>query len=109
MTTVSELPRICILSLAYAPFVGGAEVATHEIAKRLMDRANFTCLTHRFDAAWPSEEVRDGIRVVRLGSGIGSLYAQRMQKTLYPFFAWREMERRHREQPFDLIWLVMAA
>ena len=101
--------NICILSLAYRPFVGGAEVATHEIAKRLSRHAHFTCITHRFDAAWPSEETLDGVSVVRVGSGRGSYYGQRAQKLLYPFRAWRAMERIHATQPFSLVWLVMAS
>lgn len=101
--------RVCILSLAYAPFVGGAEVAISEITKRLSGRMQFFCFTHRFDAVWPSEELRDGVRVFRLGSGTGSYYRQRAQKLFYPFRAWRAMERLHRTQPFDLVWLVMAS
>ncbi len=104
-----KIPHICILSLAYVPLIGGAEVATNEIVNRLSKRANFTCITHRFAATWASEETMGGVRVVRVGRGSGSLYAQRLQKMLYPFFAWREMERRHREQPFDLVWLIMAS
>ena len=50
-----------------SPRAGGAEVLTHEIAKRLATRHEVTWFTSRSDGQLPEEEI-DGVRVVRRGS-----------------------------------------
>lgn len=50
------------------PLAGGAEVLTHETARRWVQQGHeVTLLTSRFSAA-PAEEVVDGVRIVRCGN-----------------------------------------
>jgi len=42
-----EKKRVVVFSLAWLPFVGGAEVAWHEITKRLKHKYDFTVVTSR--------------------------------------------------------------
>ncbi len=96
--------HIAIFSLAYAPLVGGAELATAHIAQRLADRFSFSCFTHRFNPAWAPQETMEGVSVVRVGRGKGGF-----AKLRYILLAWRAAERVHREKPFTAIWAIMAA
>jgi glycosyltransferase involved in cell wall biosynthesis len=101
--------RVALFSLAYRPFMGGAEVAIQEIARRIPS-CRFTCFTHRFDSSWQRHEVFGNTEVVRLGrGGMGDRYGQRFGKLLYVFRAWKAAERAHRREPFGVIWAVMAS
>jgi len=117
-----ETHSIAVFSLAYSPFVGGAELALKEITARLPsydDRSahyvhglpfGFTCFTQRFDLVWPKEETIGNVSIVRLGGGsTRSYYGNRWQKIMYVFRAWRAAERRHQQQPFTAVWAMMAA
>ncbi|MDP2696257.1 MAG: glycosyltransferase [bacterium] len=95
--------RVAIFSLAYLPFVGGAELAVKEITDRL-PQYNFTCLTHKFESQWSAEEAIGNVRVMRTGRGRGF-----WSKICYIFRVWRQAEKLHRKRPFQLIWAVMAA
>lgn len=75
-------PRVLIFSLAYFPFVGGAEVAVKETTDRLADRFDFDII---------SANVKNP-----------------RAKYSYPWWAAREAARRHRGKPYDLIWAIMA-
>jgi len=96
--------NIAIFSLAYAPLVGGAELAAQEIVRRLPER-EFTCFTNRFRGDWPVEGRSGNMTIVRVGRGNGG----RIAKHLYIFRAWIAAERRHRAEPFDAMWGIMAA
>ena len=74
-------PRILIFSLAYFPFVGGAEVAVKEITGRLPE--------FEFEI---------------IHADVGNFWS----KYLYPFWAYREASRRHKIKPYDAIWVIMA-
>lgn len=78
--------RIATFSLAYPPFVGGAEIAVKEITSRLPD-FHFEILTHDFP---------------KYGHG-------KLAKFLYILRAWRKAEKLHKEKPFQGIWAIMAA
>ena len=107
-----ERPHVAIFSLAYNPFVGGAEVAVKEITDRLKDNFRFDCFTHRFDRAWDSHELLGGTMVHRLGEGGDgkeSYYRQPFQKIRYVFRAWRAAEVMHKKDPFAIIWAIMAS
>jgi glycosyltransferase involved in cell wall biosynthesis len=81
-------PRILIFSLAYFPFVGGAEVAVKEITDRLSaDKAGLP--------EFQFEIIHADIR------NFWSKYS-------YPFWAYREASRRHKIKPYDAIWAIMA-
>ncbi len=102
--------RVGIFSLAYSPFVGGAEIAVQEITKRLSDR-DFFVFTNRFDSRWPQAERDGNVAIIRLGKGSAgsSYYGRFSEKIAYVFRAWRAAERSHKEKPFRAIWVVMAS
>lgn len=96
--------RIAVFSLAYSPFVGGAELAIKEITDRIAEH-DFFCFTHKFERGWPAEERIGNVKVFRLGSGGYGFWP----KFLYVFRAWRTAEKEHRRQPLEAIWAMMAA
>jgi glycosyltransferase involved in cell wall biosynthesis len=63
------MKKVLVFTLAYFPFVGGAEIALREVMSRLKDKYEFQVVTARMKML-PSTEVIDGISVHRLGFGI---------------------------------------
>ncbi len=61
--------KVLIFTLAYFPFVGGAEIAVREVMARLKDKYEFQVVTARMKML-PSTDVIDGISIHRLGFGI---------------------------------------
>lgn len=104
-------PCVAVFSLAYHPFVGGAEVALKEIISRNQD-SDFLILTKRFDRAWPSAETSGNLSILRLGKGAvspKSYYGGLFGKISYIFQAVRAAEKIHSNQPFSAIWGMMAS
>lgn len=100
---------LAIFSLAYSPFVGGAEVAVKEISDRLPD-FQFKLFTYRFDKNWKSQEQMGNVLVNRIGTGgEGSYYGQFFKKFLYIFQAWLAAEKSHKQNPFSATWAIMAS
>jgi len=89
--------KILIFSLAYAPFVGGAELAVKEITNRLAD-FEFDLITLRFNKNWPKFERIGKVNVYRIGGG----------KLLFPLFAFCKARRVHKKNNYGLIWSIMA-
>lgn len=86
-------PRVIVCMTAYAPLVGGAEIAVEETLRRYKDRFDFFIVTSRFRRDLPKREAREEGLVVRLGLGT------RFDKWTLPFlgFAWgaaRLLQRR---------------
>lgn len=75
-------PRVLLFSLAYFPFVGGAEVAVKELTDRLKGQFEFEIISANVKNFW--------------------------SKYFFPFWAYREAVRRHRRQKYDLVWSIMA-
>ncbi|MDO8467165.1 MAG: glycosyltransferase family 4 protein [bacterium] len=104
-------PCVAVFSLAYHPFVGGAEIAVKEIISR-NPASDFVILTKKFDRAWPSAESSDNCSILRLGRGEispRSYYGGFFGKIFYIFQAVRVAEKIHRSQPFSAIWGMMAS
>lgn len=95
------MPGIAVFSLTFPPFVGGAEVAICEIAKRC-PRHHFTVVTARLRRQ-PALVEAGNLRIVRVGFGWW------LDKYLYPWLAVRAAVSQHRRQPFTLIWGMMAS
>lgn len=72
-------PSIFVFTTAYFPLIGGAEVAIHEIAKRLK-QYDWALFCARLDRSLPKRETIDNMRVFRLGWGLG-----RLDKIFLPF------------------------
>lgn len=100
--------NIAVFSLAYEPFVGGAEIAIKEIIKQV-SVFNFTVFTAKFDTQSLSAERRNNVEIRRLGRGTNRRYGILFKKIVYIFRAWQEAERMHAQKRFDLIWVVMAS
>lgn len=95
--------RILIFSLAYHPFVGGAEVAIKEIAERLASDFDFDMITVNLDGRQtPMEENFNGIsKVYRLGRG-------KLSKYFFPWSAFKKAKELQQKNNYDLIWAMMA-
>ena len=89
-------PRILIFSLAYFPFIGGAEVAVKEITDRLTEY-DFDLITTNFDGRQKQEEKIGKVSVYRLN-----------HKYLFPFSAYRLATKLHRQNNYQIIWAMMA-
>lgn len=96
------MSRIAVFSLTYPPFVGGAEVAIAEIAKRL-PAYQCTVFTARLRSDLAVRETVGAVTVVRIGNGT------RWDKYRYPWQAVTAAIAEHRKRPFDLIWGMMAS
>src|SRR3989338_8514984 len=92
--------RILIFSLAYRPFIGGAEIAVEEITKRINDAA-FDLLTVNLDGRQKPVEKVGNVLVYRLGRN-------KLAKYFFPFLAYRQARRLHAQKPYDAIWAIMA-
>ena len=115
--TSNGVKRILIFSLAYTPYVGGAELSIKEITDRL-DPAEyeFDRVTLRFDEKWPRAERVGNITVHRIGftardpkvSDRSMPLVLRLAKFLFPFTAFFKARALHRERPYDATWAMMA-
>ena len=77
--------KIIILTTFYFPHFGGAEVAAQELFKRFPEKEfDLEIVTTRFSKNEKSNEIINGLKVVRLGSGNGS---QRVNRIKYPLRA----------------------
>ncbi|MFO0718727.1 MAG: glycosyltransferase family 4 protein [Candidatus Paceibacterota bacterium] len=94
------MKKILIYSIAYHPFVGGAEVAVKEITDRISD-IEFHMLTLNLDGKQRKYEKIGNVHVHRIGSG-------NVGKYLFPFISLPKALSLHRKTRFDAIWSIMA-
>lgn len=111
------MKRILIFSLAYTPYVGGAELAIKEITDRLdPSEYSFDMITLRFDRRLPAVEKIGNVTVHRIGftsedvkvSDRALPLSCRLAKFLFPLTSLLKAHVLHREKKFDLIWAMMA-
>ncbi|TSC67301.1 MAG: hypothetical protein CEO19_290 [Parcubacteria group bacterium Gr01-1014_73] len=100
---LNKMPKkILIFSVAYRPFIGGAEVAVEEITKQLASRGfNFDLLTVNLDGRQKREETLGGVKIFRVGKGT-------LGKFLFPFSAFFLARKLQRENHYDATWAIMA-
>ena len=109
------MKRVIIFSLAYLPYIGGAEIAIKEITDRLPEY-EFDMVTLRFDGARPTREKIGNVTVHRVGFTSGNIkvsnrtlpWMVRIAKYLFPFTAFLKAHSLHREKKYDLVWAMMA-
>jgi glycosyltransferase involved in cell wall biosynthesis len=96
------LPRVVLVTRRFWPLVGGAEIMAARLAGALHARgAATTILTARWQADWPAEIDRHGVRVIRLPNPATRVWG-----------TWRYMQavgrwlRQHRSA-FDLAYVSM--
>jgi glycosyltransferase involved in cell wall biosynthesis len=93
-------PNILIFSLAYPPFIGGAELAVKEITDRLPE-ISFTMITANLDGRQPQRQQIGNVSVHRIGRG-------KMSKLLFPVIASRYAVELAARQKFTAVWGIMA-
>jgi glycosyltransferase involved in cell wall biosynthesis len=96
------MKRILIFSVAYHPFVGGAEVAVKEITDRV-GGIEFDMITLNLDGKQKTEERIGNVNVYRIGK------QGKFSKLMYPFAASRLAKKLHDEKKYDAIWSIMAS
>jgi hypothetical protein len=69
MESDREKEYILVFSTAYFPFVGGAEVAVREIARRL-PHYHFDVVTAQMNINLPKTEHHNNVTIHRIGTGI---------------------------------------
>tara|TARA_B100001964_G_C14174522_1_gene573157 strand:- start:116 stop:1261 length:1146 start_codon:yes stop_codon:yes gene_type:complete len=95
------MKKILIFSLAYHPFVGGAEIAIKEITDHLPNN-DYYLITNKFNKNWKDEEKIRNVKVIRLGDG------KKIDKYLYPFRAVIHAINLNKLVKFDFVWSIMA-
>ncbi|MFA6273184.1 MAG: glycosyltransferase family 4 protein [Candidatus Paceibacterota bacterium] len=93
--------KILIFSVAYRPFIGGAEVAIEEITKRLASDFSFDLITVNLDGRQKREENIGNVNIFRVGSSA-------LGKFLFPFRALLAAGKLHRQNHYDSTWAIMA-
>ncbi len=97
-------PRILIFSLAYYPFIGGAEIAVQEITKRLGDDFEFDLICARMNKKLAKKEKIGNINIYRIGFGFKNL-----DKYIFTFFGFFKAFKLYRKNRYKIIWPIMAA
>jgi len=93
-------PRVLIFSLAYFPFIGGAEIAVKEITDRLGDRFDFDLITYKFKKEWSDLEKIGNVNVYRVRS---------INKFFFVFKAYFLAEKLSKKNSYSVVWSIMAA
>jgi len=92
--------RVLIVSLAYHPFIGGAEVAVKEITDRI-DGIDFDMITVNLDGKQQGVEQIGNVKIYRLGKG-------KIAKYLFPFSGFKKAKELHQQNKYDAVWALMA-
>lgn len=97
--TSDKRPHIVVATTAFAPFIGGAEVAVQEIVLRTADAIRYTIVTARMDKKLPARSTWNGVDVIRVGWGmpIDKLWLI----VVFPWYAFKLKP--------NLVWAIMAS
>lgn len=108
------MKKVLILSLAYYPYVGGAEVAIKEITDRIPD-IEFHMITVGFNSALPKKEKIGNVLVHRIGfskrdPSMADLkrFPLNLNKPLFQFLAAVKALQLHAKHHYDFLWAMMA-
>lgn len=111
------MKRILIFSLAYQPFVGGAEIAIKEITNRIGSGDYiFDLITLRFDRKLPKVERIGNVNVHRVGFAVDNPkvsdraipFTLRLSKILFPLTSCFKAVSLNRRYHYSLVWAMMA-
>lgn len=94
-STLGTRKRILVVTTAYLPLIGGAEIAVKEITDRLGDEYSFDLITTRTNKDLAKKENIGRVSVYRVG---GWVY-------LFPFWVMIKALRGR----YDIIWSIMAS
>ncbi|MDX9893222.1 MAG: glycosyltransferase family 4 protein [Patescibacteria group bacterium] len=92
--------KVLIVSLAYLPFIGGAELAVKEITDRLPE-IDFDMITVNLDGQQPKNQQVGNVNIHRLGRG-------KISKYLFPWTGFKLATKLHQEKKYDAVWAIMA-
>jgi len=98
---VVKKKKILIFSVAYHPFIGGAEIAVREITDR-MPNYEFHLITVNLDGKQKKHERIGNVEVYRVGEG-------KIGKYLFPLNAFLKSASLHKKLKFNAVWSIMAA
>jgi len=106
--------RGLIFSIAYHPYVGGAEVAIKEITDRIPE-VHFDMITLRFTHEAPRFEKIGNVAIHRIGipqkgnkKSFNVMFPYSLNKYLFPFTACLYALRLNRKHSYDFTWAMMA-
>lgn len=77
--------KIVVFTTSYLPFIGGAEIAVREVARRLYDSYDIYMITARQNRMYPKQEMVPEGTIIRLGFGTV------LDKWLLPFAGFFEL------------------
>lgn len=104
-TLKQSTKKILIFSIAYVPFVGGAELAVKEITDRFpipsaenSAEFSFDMITLRFNKNWPKFEKIGNVNVYRISS----------PKIFFPFAVFIKATILNIKNRYSLVWSIMA-
>ncbi|MDP3727239.1 MAG: glycosyltransferase family 4 protein, partial [bacterium] len=86
--TLMAKPTIFACTTAYHPFIGGAEIAIQEVARRLAGEFRFFILTARMRRDLPPREARPEGTIIRIG--FGTSFDKWLLPLALPFVFFRE-------------------
>lgn len=98
--------RILIFSLAYFPYVGGAEVAIKEITDRIGEDFSFDMVTLQFANKDLTLEKIGNLTIYRKKVPFMPVL---IQKLLFPFIAFMKARQLQNKENYDLVWSIMAS
>jgi glycosyltransferase involved in cell wall biosynthesis len=108
------MKKILIFSIAYYPFVGGAEVAIKELTDRLPG-IQFDMVTLRFDRKLPRFERIGNVNIYRVGFGKDSprmsdlvKFPLNLNKYFFPLTGFLKAQKLHKKNNYDVVWSMMA-
>lgn len=101
--------KFLIFSLVYYPdFVGGAELAIHEITKRIVGQDTVFHMVTLQGNQLEKVDTIHGVTVYRVGWKTNNPIFFRVQKILFPFLAFLKAIRLHKENNYTHVWSMMA-
>ncbi len=95
--------RILVLSTAYYPFVGGAEVAVKEITDRLCEDFEFDLITAKLKKDLPKKEKIGHVNVYRIGFGFPMI-----DKILLPLRGAFLIYKLNKKYSYYCLWGIMV-
>lgn len=101
--------KFLVFSLVYYPdFVGGAELAIHEITKRVVSQdMTFHMVTLQGNQPEKIDTIH-GVTVYRVGWKTKNPFFFKIQKILFPFLAFHKAKKLHQKNNYTHVWSMMA-
>jgi 1,2-diacylglycerol 3-alpha-glucosyltransferase len=108
------MKRILLFTIAYRPYIGGAEVAIEELVKRMPD-IHFDIITPRYSYTIPVIEESQNVTIHRIGwttkkpiQDMKLGFFVGLNKIFFPVTSLLYIRNLKKENTFDMIWALMA-